>query len=57
MTYSEGLPSEHLLTLETFLKNGVSIDMVILGFDNIAMIAITANTSIKVKPLGTPLFV
>ena len=37
MTYSEGLPSEHLLTLETFLKNGVSIDMVILGFDNIAM--------------------
>ena len=37
MTYSEGLPSEHLLTLETFLKNGVSIDMVILGFDDIAM--------------------
>ena len=23
MTYSQGLPSEHLLTLETFLKNGV----------------------------------
>ena len=39
MTYSEGIPSEHLLTLKSFLNNGVSIDMIILGFDNIAMYA------------------
>lgn len=37
MTYSQGLPSEQHLTLETFLKNGVSINMVILGFDDISM--------------------
>lgn len=37
MTYSEGIPSESLLTLETFLKNGITIKMVVLGFDDIAM--------------------
>ena len=39
MTHSEGIPAEHLQTVRTFLKNGVKIDMIILGFDNIAMYA------------------
>ena len=39
MTHSEGIPAEHLLTMKTFLKNGVKINMVLLGFDNISMYA------------------
>ena len=39
MTHSEGIPAEHLQTVRTFLKNGVKIDMIMLGFDNIAMYA------------------
>ncbi|MCH5283740.1 MAG: hypothetical protein J1E59_08840 [Treponema sp.] len=39
MTYSEGIPAEHLQTVRTFLKNGVKIGMIMLGFDNIAMYA------------------
>ena len=39
MTYSEGVPSEHLLSLKTFLEHGVKADMVIVGFDNISMYA------------------
>ena len=39
MTYSEGVPAEHLLTMETFLRNGVKICMILLGFDNISMYA------------------
>ena len=39
MTHSEGIPAEHLRTVRTFLKNGVKIDMIMLGFDNIAMYA------------------
>lgn len=39
MTYSEGIPKEHFLSLQTFLKNGVDVKMVILAFDNISMYA------------------
>ena len=39
MTHSEGIPAEHLMTIRTFLANGVDIDMILLGFDNIAMYA------------------
>lgn len=39
MTYSEGIPTEHLLTLKTFLENGVRPTMILLGFDNIPMYA------------------
>ena len=37
MTYSVGTPNDHFMTISTFLKNGVSVDMVIVGFDEIAM--------------------
>lgn len=37
MTYPLGTPSEQYLTLETFLKNGVQVEMVLLGFDELAM--------------------
>ena len=37
MTYSFGTPNDHFMTINTFLKNGVSVDMVIVGFDEIAM--------------------
>ncbi len=37
MTCSEGIPVEHYMTLETFLNNGVHVEMVMLGFDNIPM--------------------
>lgn len=43
MTHSEGIPAEHLQTVRTFLKNGVKIDMIMLGFDNIAMYASVAQ--------------
>lgn len=39
MTYSEGIPGEHLLTMKTLLKNGVKIKAVIVEFDNISMYA------------------
>lgn len=39
MTHSEGIPAEHLATIRTFLANSVNIDMILLGFDNIAMYA------------------
>lgn len=39
MTHSEGIPAEHLATIRTFLANGVDIDMILLGFDNITMYA------------------
>ena len=39
MTHPGEFPSAHLQTVRTFLKNGVKIDMIILGFDNIAMYA------------------
>ena len=39
MMHSEGIPAEHLQAVRTFLKNGVRIDMIMLGFDNIAMYA------------------
>lgn len=37
MTHSEGIPAEHLATIQTFLANGIDIDMILLGFDNITM--------------------
>ncbi len=37
MTMSCGVPSEHYLTLQTFLKNAVDIQMVLVGFDNMSM--------------------
>ena len=37
MTHSMGIPAEHLMTIRTFLANGVDIDMILLGFDNNAM--------------------
>ena len=37
MTYASGIPADHLGTIQTFLKNGVSIDMILLAFDNISM--------------------
>ena len=43
MTHSEGIPAEHFQTVRTFLKNGVKIDMIMLGFDNIAMYASLAQ--------------
>ena len=43
MTHSEGIPAEHLQTVRTFLKNGVKISMIMLGFDNIAMYASVAQ--------------
>lgn len=39
MTHSEGITAEHLATIRTFLANGVDIDMILLGFDNITMYA------------------
>ena len=43
MTHSEGIPAEHLMTIRTFLANEVDIDMILLGFDNIAMYANVAQ--------------
>lgn len=43
MTHSEGIPAEHLMTIRTFLANEVDIDMILLGFDNIAMYASVAQ--------------
>ena len=43
MTHSEGIPAEHLMTIRTFLANGVNIGMILLGFDNIAMYASVAQ--------------
>lgn len=37
MTYSLGIPSEHYLSLKTFLENGVGIDFVIVEFDELSM--------------------
>ncbi len=37
MTCSEGIPVEHYMTLQTFLNNGVHVEMVVVGFDNISM--------------------
>ncbi len=37
MTYSMGIPAENLMTLKSFLRNGVKVKMVILTFDGIAM--------------------
>lgn len=34
MTYSEGIPHEHLLNLRLFIKNGVKIKKVLLGLDD-----------------------
>ncbi|MDD6487398.1 MAG: hypothetical protein PUF61_10675 [Spirochaetales bacterium] len=39
MSYPEGIPAEHLMTIKTFLENGVEIKMILLGFDNISMFA------------------
>ena len=39
MTYSEGIPAEHLLSMQTFWEHGVDIKMILLGFDNIPMYA------------------
>ena len=36
-THSVGTPNDHFMTLNTFLKNDVSVDMVIIGFDEISM--------------------
>ena len=35
MTYSQGIPSEHLQNIKTFLKNGIEIKWIILEFDDI----------------------
>lgn len=37
MTHSVGIPNDHFMTISIFLKNGVSIDMVIVEFDEISM--------------------
>ena len=37
MTYSQGIPSEHLQNIKTFLKNGIEIKWIILEFDDITM--------------------
>lgn len=37
MTHSVGTPNDHFMTISTFLKNGVSVDMVIVEFDEISM--------------------
>lgn len=37
MTYAMGCPKENLETLKTFLNNGVQIDAIILGIDEISM--------------------
>ncbi len=37
MTYSVGIPAEHYLTVQTFIRNKVNVKMVIVGFDNISM--------------------
>ncbi len=39
MTYSEGVPKEHLESIKTFLSNDVCVDVIVLGFDNISMYA------------------
>ena len=39
MTYSEGIPAEHYMTIKSFIENGVNINFIILGFDNISMYA------------------
>ncbi|MDR3334176.1 MAG: hypothetical protein LBT13_04715 [Treponema sp.] len=36
MTYSEGVPLEHLNNLETFLQTGIVPRMVLIGIDNLA---------------------
>jgi hypothetical protein len=38
MTYSEGLPAEHLENLEMMLKNNIVPDTVLLGLDNISFL-------------------
>lgn len=52
MTSSRAIPAEHLQTLRTFLRHGVSIDMVILGFDDIAMY--TSASSHKADLMRVP---
>lgn len=37
MTYSEGLPKENFLTLNTFVKNNVDVKFVIVTFDSICL--------------------
>lgn len=37
MTYSVGIPAEHLLTIKTFLRKRVDVKMIMIGFDNISM--------------------
>lgn len=42
MTYSNGIPYEHLLSIKTLLKNNISPKIIIIEFDEISM-----NTSIE----------
>ena len=37
ISYSDGFPAEHIMTLKTLLNNNVEIKMIMLGFDNIPM--------------------
>ncbi|MBR3543631.1 MAG: hypothetical protein IKN82_08060 [Treponema sp.] len=39
MTYSEGIPAEHVAGLKTFINANVDIKMIMAAFDNIAMYA------------------
>ncbi len=36
MTYSMGVPAEHLETIKTFIKNNVKIKYIVIGVDNIS---------------------
>ena len=39
MTHSEGIPAEHIATLNTFSNADIDIKMILVAFDNIAMYA------------------
>ena len=39
MTYSEGIPAEHVASLKTFINANVDIKMIVAAFDNIVMYA------------------
>lgn len=43
MTYSEGIPAEHYMTIKSFIESEVDINFIILGFDNISMYAKVEN--------------
>ena len=55
MTYSEGVPKEHLDDIKTLLNNGLNIKNIIIGLDNISyLISPDLHTSQALRMAYTP---